>query len=58
MKLRERIYRGQVIDISPHVIWGNEMPKLLRVHLHVYRPNSVIVVGHCGDHLEVASTKG
>lgn len=57
MKLRERIYNGELVHILPHVIWGNEPGKLLRVHLHVDRPNRLIVIGHCGDHLPIASTK-
>ena len=57
MKLRRDTYRGQVIDIEPHVKFGNKKPKMLRVYFCPHHADKLIVVGHCGEHLKVYSSQ-
>ena len=56
MALRRIGYRGQQVDITPHVKWGNKPPKCLRVHFWVDRDGTQLVIGHCGDHLNTYGT--
>lgn len=57
MKLRKLEHNGDVYDITPHVkAGGNKEPKCLRVY---YAPDSnsrKIIIGHCGAHLDNATT--
>jgi len=52
-------FNGESIDISAHLKYGPIQNKWLRVHFG--RPsdssNQLIVVGHCGDHLDTAGTR-
>lgn len=57
MQLREDIFDGQTISIVPHVKIGTENPTCLRVHYAVLRDEELIVIGHCGDHLDTAGTR-
>lgn len=62
MGLRQAQYRNKsghesVVDITPHVKGGSKGKKLFRVYFHIHREDRVIVVGHCGDHLETAGTR-
>lgn len=58
MKLRQDIHNGAQIDITAHVKYGdNRPPKLLRVYYHPYHAEKVLVIGHCGDHLDTAGTR-
>jgi len=57
MKLRSDTYSGKTIDFSPHIKIGNKEPKLLRVHFFIDREQKMIVIGHCGGHLENFSLK-
>jgi hypothetical protein len=57
MALRRVRYDGQDVDITPHVKWGNRVPKLLRVHFYVDRQKGKLVIGHCGDHLDTYGTR-
>ena len=45
-------YGGRQLDITPHVKWGSEPPRLLRIHFFVDREQKSLVIGHCGDHLD------
>ncbi|MCL5744322.1 MAG: hypothetical protein M1541_10415 [Acidobacteria bacterium] len=56
MALRQQHHNGKVIDVTPHVKYGNRPPKLLRVHYWPDRERRCIVIGHCGDHLRNFST--
>ena len=56
MRLRERIYEGRKIDISPHVGLGRP-PVWLRIHFAVDHESGKLVIGHCGDHLDNYSTQ-
>jgi hypothetical protein len=54
--LRRDVYRGQEIDISTHVKHGTSPGNMLRVHYHADQREKVLVVGHCGDHLDTVRT--
>ena len=58
MKLRERQYNGSVILITPH-IKGNTGSKdaVLRVHFYVDEKAKVIVIGHCGSHMQTSGAR-
>jgi hypothetical protein len=36
---------------------GVKKPKILRVHLSAQAGKKVIVVGHCGDHMDINGTR-
>lgn len=54
---RVRLYNGQEVDIIHHVKVGSSKPNLLRVHYYPDHENQLIVIGHCGDHLDTAGTR-
>lgn len=49
--------RGELIDITPHLKLGDRPPRLLRVHFAVDRERRLLIIGHCGDHLETFGTQ-
>jgi hypothetical protein len=49
--------RGEPIDITPHLKLGDHPPRLLRVHFAVDRERRLLIVGHCGDHLDTFGTQ-
>ena len=57
MKQRERTYRGQTVSIAPHIKGrsGNSNDHF-RLHYYADAERKVIVVGHCGAHLETAGS--
>jgi hypothetical protein len=55
--LRRVQYHGREIDITPHIKWGNKEPKLLRVHFFADTANGLVIVGHCGDHMDTSGTR-
>ncbi len=55
--LRRVTFDGYELDISPHVKIGSDSTSCLRVHFAFLRERSLIVVGHCGGHLETAGTR-
>lgn len=57
MNLRKDIYEGKTVEIVPHVKVGNKEPRLLRVHFYLDHDQDLIVVGHCGGHLDNFSTR-
>lgn len=57
MKLRKITYKDQEIDITPHVKYGNRPPNLLRIHFYPDMERQIIVIGHCGEHLDNFTTK-
>ena len=57
MKIRKDTYKGRIIDIEPHVIFGNKNGKMLRVHYWASQDDKQLVIGHCGDHLENFTSK-
>lgn len=54
MTLRKRKYRGEEIDITPHI--KGKGRSHLRVHFYFDRERRLIVIGHCGEHLTTAGT--
>jgi hypothetical protein len=57
MAARRLKYDGQDVDITPHLKWGNRPPKCLRVHFYVDRRKRLLVIGHCGDHMDTYGTR-
>lgn len=58
MKLRKINYQGEEIDITPHVKDGSKPPNMIRIHFYPDMENQLIVIGHCGEHLDNFTTKG
>lgn len=54
--LRTDTYNGREIDISPHIRYGRSPGNMLRVHYYAHPKDKVIIVGHCGDHLDTVRT--
>lgn len=47
-------YKGEIIDIEPHITF----PKMSQsIHFGYSNAQQKIVVGHCGEHLEIYSTQ-
>lgn len=57
MALRKDQWKGKEIDITSHVKWGSKEPNLLRVHYCPEQDQQILVVGHCGDHLDTSGTR-
>jgi hypothetical protein len=56
MALRNFDYEGEQISCAAHV--GTEKRgQHLRVHFHPDQERKMLVIGHCGDHLETAGTR-
>lgn len=49
--------RGEPIDITPHLKLGSRPPRQLRVHFAIDRERRLLIIGHCGDHLETFGTQ-
>lgn len=47
-------YQGRVIDIEPHITYGRDSQS---VHFGFDIDTKKIVVGHCGEHLDIYSTQ-
>ncbi len=56
MALRCDTYEGQQIDITPHVK-AEGKGRFLRIHFFASHERRLIIVGHCGDHLDTAGTR-
>lgn len=54
--MRRDVYKGEEIDVSPHVKHGTSPGNVLRVHYYVHLKDKMLVVGHCGDHLDTIRT--
>lgn len=57
MALRKDYYKGEEIDISPHISYGKGEQQCLRIHFFVHQQEKIIIIGHCGDHLETSGTR-
>jgi hypothetical protein len=53
---RKDQFDGRTIDISSHVKIGRGRSNILRVHYHAHHDRRLIVVGHCGEHLDTVRT--
>jgi len=58
MKLRKVTYRGKEVDITPHVKDGVKPPNIIRIHFYPDMDHQLIVIGHCGEHIDNFTTKG
>ena len=56
MRLRQHEYQGKVCDFIPHVKGGDKKRGHLRIHFIFDPERELIVVGHCGEHLETYGT--
>jgi hypothetical protein len=54
---RTRSYNGQNIECLAHIGFGSKPDNLLRIHFYVDNEQEKIVIGHCGEHLENASSR-
>ena len=50
-------YEGKNYNITPHVKYGTQEPHLLRVHFVPIPARNVLLIGHCGAHLETSGTR-
>jgi hypothetical protein len=56
MDKRKVLWEDMEIDITPHVKCDRR-GKFLRVHYYPHRERKLIVIGHCGDHLDTSGTR-
>ena len=54
--MRKDFYKGEPIDISPHVKHGTSPGNILRIHYYVHLKERLLIIGHCGDHLDTVRT--
>jgi hypothetical protein len=54
--MRRDVYKGEEIDFSSHVKHGTSAGNILRVHYYAHPKDKLLVVGHCGDHLDTVRT--
>lgn len=47
-------YKGKTVDIEPHITWSDIS---MSIHLRYIADEEIILVGHCGEHLEIYSTR-
>lgn len=52
--MRKDVYNGERIEIGPHVKHGTAPGRILRVHYCAHPRHKLIIVGHCGDHLDTS----
>ena len=57
MNLRKVTYKEKEVDITPHIKYGNRHPHLLRIHFYPDMDIQLLVIGHCGGHLNNFSTR-
>jgi hypothetical protein len=57
VRMRQRTYRGKTYDITPHIKGGGKRHGHLRIHFAFDDERQLIVVGHCGGHLETYGTQ-
>jgi hypothetical protein len=57
VRMRQRTYRGKAYDITPRIKGGDKRRGHLRIHFAFDDERQLIVVGHCGGHLETYGTQ-
>ena len=57
MKLRHRVFKGKPYAVVPHLKWSTDPNKLLRIHFAFMEDEKKILIGHCGEHLPIATTR-
>lgn len=57
--VRQRVhqYKDEDVQMLAHVGFGSKKPNMLRVHFHIDNEDKVLVIGHCGDHLDNSTTR-
>lgn len=58
MRLRQDKYKGNDIDITMHLKYGNDrdQKKIFRIHFFIDKEKHKIIIGHFGDHLDNSIT--
>ena len=54
MEQFKTVYEGRTLNMEPHITYGKEAQS---IHFNFDSETKRIVVGHCGEHLEVYSTR-
>lgn len=54
---RKFTFEDEELDCSPHVKFGTQKPRILRLHYAPHGRTRRLVVNHCGDHLTTAGTR-
>lgn len=57
MGLRKMAHKDREYDITPHLKYGNNPPKLLRLYFAIDNDNRKFLIGHLSDHLETYSSR-
>lgn len=57
MDLRKLQHGGAEYDITPHLKYGNQEPKMVRVHFAFDESRKKIMVGYIGPHMENATSR-
>ena len=57
MRLRKVSHGGKAYDIEPHIKWGNQRPKMLRIHYAFEETNRLVIIGYVGPHMTNYTTK-
>ena len=55
-KQREVEYHGKTYDMSPHIKGGDKKRGYLRIHFFFDSDARMVVIGHCGNHMETDGT--
>ena len=56
VKQRAVEYHGKTYDISPHIKGGGRKRGHLRIHFFFDNDERMVVIGHCGNHMETDGT--
>jgi len=54
--MRKDFYKDEEIDVGAHAKHGTSPGNTLRVHYHAHPKEKLLIVGHCGDHLDTVRT--
>lgn len=57
MRLRKVVHEGKTYDIEPHIKWGNQSPKMLRVHYAFDEELQKVIIGYVGPHMRNYTSK-
>lgn len=57
MGKRVLTYASRQYDMTPHLKYGNKAPKLIRIHFAIDHDNGRLILGHCGQHIENATSR-
>lgn len=54
--MRKCMYDGVQLDVTPHIKGGSRRRGYLRIHFAFVPERQLIVVGHCGNHMQTSGT--